>query len=65
MNERHPPHTSGLEEDIKPDILDGEDQPLRPDEAIRRELDTYGEADFDNNRQDREDEHHAEPDEHV
>jgi hypothetical protein len=66
MSERHPPHTGGAEEDLKPDILEeGEDQPLPPDEAIRRERDTYGESDFDPNREDIEDEHHAGPDEHL
>lgn len=64
MNERHPPHT-GYEEDLKPDIREREDQPLSPDEAIRRERDTYGESDFDPNREDIEDEHRAEPDEHL
>lgn len=64
MNERHPPHT-GLEEDIKPDIRDREDEQLPPDEAVRRELETYGETDLDPARDDERDAHHAQPDEHL
>ncbi|MGZ3497652.1 MAG: hypothetical protein ACXVAK_08835 [Vulcanimicrobiaceae bacterium] len=66
MDERHLPHDKDDVEDIKPDIIEfnGEEK-LPPDEALRREIDTYGESDMDPNRQDQEDAHRAGPDEHL
>lgn len=45
-----------MDEDLKPDIADG-DAPLSPEEAMRRERDTYGENSTFPNRADIEDEH--------
>ena len=66
MEELHPPHDTDEVEDVKPDILEsGDPEKLSPAEAIRRESETYGESSMDPNREDREDAHHADPDEHL
>jgi hypothetical protein len=54
-----------MDEDIAPDVRQGEKKPLKPEEAVQREEDKYGESDMDQNRQDQRDMHHAEPDEHF
>lgn len=64
MNESKLPYP-GTDEDLKPDIRDREDEQLPPDEAVRREIETYGETDMDPNRDDELDAHRADPDEHV
>ena len=62
MDERFPDD----EEELKPDIKESADEKEIPaEDAIHRELDTYGESDLDPNRQDEQDAHHAGPDEHV
>ncbi|HTU82759.1 MAG TPA: hypothetical protein VMF61_11555 [Candidatus Acidoferrales bacterium] len=50
-------HSPSEDEDLKPDILEGERSPLSPAEAMRRELETYGEDSTFPNREDQEDEH--------
>ncbi len=64
MDERRLPY-KGTEEDLKPDIRDREDEQLPPDEAIRREEDTYADTDLDPLREEERDAHHAGPDEHL
>lgn len=54
-----------MNEDIAPDIAPRREEPLPPDEAVRREKDKYGEDGMDPNRDDQLDEHHGEPDDIV
>lgn len=66
MDELHPPYDGDEVEDIKPDIAQSPNEgALAPEQAVRRELDTYGDSSLDPNREDQEDAHQAEPDEHV
>ena len=66
MDERHPSHDSDEVEDIKPDIIEyGDKEKLSPAEAVRRELETYGDSSAFPNREDSEDAHQADPDEHL
>lgn len=50
---------------IAPDVAPREDQPVDPAEAVRREIEKYGETTADENRADQFDVHHATPDDIV
>lgn len=61
MTERPRP-LPGDEQDIAPDVADGDATPLDPAEVIRREREKYGDNSAFPNRDDQIDEHHGEPD---
>ncbi|HEY1975247.1 MAG TPA: hypothetical protein VGG89_01710 [Candidatus Baltobacteraceae bacterium] len=50
-----------MNEDIAPDVADGDPTPLDPAEVVRRERDKYGDDSQSPNRDDQFDEHHGEP----
>ena len=54
-----------MDESIAPDIADTREEPLSPDEAVRREKEKYGDSTENPNRDDQYDEHHGEPDDIV
>lgn len=54
-----------MNEDIAPDIAPKREEPLDPDEAVRREREKYGDSSENPNREDQYDEHHGEPDDIV
>jgi hypothetical protein len=55
--ENRPLWSPSEDEELKPDIGEGEKKPLSPGEAMRRERDTYGDDSTFPNRDDTEDEH--------
>lgn len=52
----------GDEQDIAPDVADGDTTPMDPAEVIRREREKYGDSSAFPNRDDQIDEHHGETD---
>ena len=50
-----------MDEDIAPDVADGDPTPLDPAEAVRRERDKYGDDSTSPNRDDQLDEHQGQP----
>ena len=64
MSER-PRRLPDDEEDIGPDVADGDRTPLDPAEVVRRERDKYGDDSAFPNRDDELDEHHGEPEDVV
>jgi hypothetical protein len=62
---RDRPRYPSEDEAIAPDIAKRDEEPLEPDEAVRREREKYGENSTNPNRDDQWDEHHGEPDDIV
>jgi hypothetical protein len=65
INEDHLPYPDSDDDSIAPDVAPSDEQPISPAEAVRRELDKYGESSLDENRDDQLDAHHADIDDVV
>lgn len=61
MSAEAPGYTEPMDEDIAPDVADGDPTPLDPAEAVRREREKYGEDSTNPNRDDQFDEHRGRP----
>jgi hypothetical protein len=50
---------------ITPDVASAKETPIDPADAVRRELEKYGESSADENRGDQWDAHHGQPEDIV
>jgi hypothetical protein len=50
---------------ITPDVASSKEKPIHPADAVRRELEKYGESSADENRGDQWDAHHGQPEDIV